>query len=630
MPLKLEAITVYNTPAFVLRTTDAALKNVYGATYHGPSQSWRFPAFAPVRDVVLADLRKTLPGLEVPPELLVAPELSIPEDFSYVTAPYQHQRDGLAHVYRYLRAGLFYSPGLGKCKIIADLLRLTGDSALILCPRVMLHAWVAELKLHGGIEDCLVIAGATKAKKLAQIAAATSKTPRVTITTYSTAALYHEQILRIGYSVIVADESHQMKSPFADRTKAGQALATRAYRRVLLSGTPSLGSPFDLYAQLRFLGAYFCPEDWWSFRKKFGVFPPHEANENVPKMLLGFKNLELMNERVNKVCLRKTKEECLDLPEQTIIDRRFPLSYAQKKEYNALIEDRCDAAGFGIDADLTAGVISNATGAVLAPHVIVTETISLLGKLDQLASGFMYKTTKNPRLCDGCVNVHTCTSAQVSPYTKACTVAPNEPAPVIYESKDNARLDELTGLLEELLEDASNKVIVWANYRVELDHIERVVKEQGLEYVRVEGGVNSLELSARVLRFNKEPACRVYIGQVSTGIGITLNAANYMVYYNTPWSLEYWLQSLDRNYRIGQTRKVTVYRLLAQFTLDEAKTAALDQKVDFSNLVTSRGICATCPEYAKRCAAQRIALYDDLCIHDRIKMRETAQVRTIP
>jgi SNF2 family DNA or RNA helicase len=629
MPLTLESGVVYNTPVFVLRSSDAAFKQVFGATYHGPTASWRFPAFVPVRKLVLADLRKVTRNLQIPPELEVEPSAEVPSDFSYITQPYQHQKDGLAHAYAYLRAGLFYAPGLGKCKIITDLLRLTGDNALILCPRVMLHAWVAELETHGQVTDCMVIDG-TKEKKIEKIAAAIAKAPRVVITTYSTAALYHQSILRINYAMIVADESHQMKSPFSNRTKAAQALATRAYRRILLSGTPSLGSPFDLYAQLRFLGTYFCAEDWWSFRKKFGVYPAWEVNEKVPKMLLGFQNLELMNERANLVCLRKTKEECLDLPEQQIINKSFPLMHSQVKEYNNLITDRADAAGYGIRKDLLAGSISHVSGTALQPHVITDETITLLGKLDQLASGFLYKTTQNPRLCDGCAHVGSCTVANISPYTPRCAIVQHSLPSTVVFSKENARLEILSNLLEELLEEPSNKVIIWGNYRVELDSIEEATKKLGAEYVRVEGGVAALDLQARVAKFNKDAACRVYIGQVSTGIGITLNAANYMIYYNLPWSLEHYLQSLDRNYRIGQGRKVTVYRLLAKYTLDESKAAALDQKMDFSAFVTARGICATCPEFAKRCAEHKIKLYDDLCIHDRVKMRETAQVKLIP
>ena len=59
------------------------------------------------------------------------------------------------------------------------------------------------------------------------------------------------------------------------------------------------------------------------------------------------------------------------------------------------------------------------------------------------------------------------------------------------------------------------------------------------------------------------------------------------MYYQTPWSLEAYDQSLARNYRIGQKRRVTVYRLIARGSLDEAKAQAIDQKVDIDRLFTA-------------------------------------------
>lgn len=630
----LQVSSVYRTPIFTLQIATSEVKKVYGAVYHGASASWRFPAFFPAHSFVLSDLHKVVPNLELSEEASNhVTELDktpvLPSEFSFVTDPYQHQIDGLLHLSQYLRAGLFYSPGLGKCKVTVDLQRLTGDHSLILCPRVMLHTWAEEFGKHGNIDDIVVIDGYNPKKKQQRIEEAINTDPVATIVTYKMASLNYEKLIKIPYSLIVADESHQMKAPYAQRTKAARALAGRAYRRVLLSGTPSLGSPFDMYAQLRFLGKYFCAEHWWAFRKMFGVFPAWQKDEAKPTMVLGFKNLDLMSERVNLVCLRKTKEECLDLPDQDIIDIKFPIYGSQKKTYNNLILERCDAAGFVVKDALEEGTLDQSAGTTLAPYVYVPEVISLLNKLDQLGSGFMYQTQRNPRLCDGCKYVHDCVENKISPYTSKCQMAPKAPNNVVNSLKKNARLDELVGLLETVLEDASNKVIIWASYKEELDQVEKAVKKLKVKYVRVEGGMSSAELNKCKVQFNSEPACRVYVGQVSTGIGITLNAANYTIYYNLPWSLEHYLQSLDRNYRIGQDRKVTVYRLIGRHTIDESKAIALDQKMDFSNLVTMRSMCAVCPEMV-RCTKHNIEIYDSDCIYDRTMLRDTAQVRLIP
>jgi SNF2 family DNA or RNA helicase len=626
---------VYGTPIFTLQGAPPTVKSVYGAIFNGPTKSWRFPAFYPVHQIVLGDLKKALPSLVLSPEVNAHVQRleqlrSLPDDFSFITPPYQHQRDGLLHLYRYIRAGLFYSPGLGKCKITVDLQRLTGDKLLILCPLVMLGTWAEEFEKHGNIRDVLIIDGSKK-EKLARIAKAQAQAPTATIVTYTVASLYTDDLLKIGYNAIFADESHQLKTRFSNRTKAATALAARAYRRVLLSGTPSLGSPFDMYGQLRFLGTYFCPEDWWKFRKMFGVFPDHEKDEAVPKMLLGFKNLDIMNDRVRLICLRKTKEECLDLPDQQIIDEVFPISHEQKIAYNDVVRDKAYGAGLALRENILEGSLSFEQGTTVAPHVLADEPIVVLGKVDQISSGFINLTTDNPALCTKCPHVHDCVAKEIKPYTQFCHIVKNRAPVVTHRFKHNSRLEHCTGLLETILEEPENKVIIWANYHPELDDLEKAVSGLGYGYVRVHGGFTREKLQQCMHKLNNDPDCRVYIGQVSTGIGVTLNAANYTIYYNLPWSLDHYLQSLDRNYRIGQKRKVTVYRLVARHTLDEAKVKAVDLKMDFSKLVTTTNpLCATCPDFYKRCQKYNIKLYDPDCKYDRTMLRHISSVRPIP
>ena len=625
--------SVYNTPIFILKHTGQDLRAVYGAVFKDSARGWWFPAFWPVHNLVISDLQKSVPGLVLSAEVkaynTTLETYTFPANFNYLTTPYAHQEEGLHHIHRNLRAGLFYSPGLGKCKIVIDLQRLTGDNMLILCPKVMLHTWAEEFEKHGGIKDVVILEG-TKKRKLDLVSKATKTPPVAVITTYETATRLQKELIQVNYTAIIADESHQLKTPFSQRTKAATALASRAYRRILLSGTPSLGSPFDLYAQLRFLGNYLCPENWWAFRKRFGVFPPSEDSEKVPKILLGFKNLEIINKRVNLISILKTKEQCLDLPERQIIDKVFALSGAQKKQYNDFISNASDAVGFGVLTRMSQNELSFADGPTLEDYVIAPESITQLGKLDQINSGFLYRTKVNPRICNGCAQVGACVANSVVPYTSACAVVKQKPVGDTLDSKENTRLDECKALLESILEEPTNKVIIWTVYRRELDHIESVVQELGVKHVRVQGGLSTDELTQGRQAFNTDPECRVYVAQISTGIGVTLNAANYVIYYNLPWSLQHYLQSMDRNYRIGQTRPVVAYRLIAKHTLDEAKAAAMDQKIDFNKLVLNSNVCATCPEFAKRCSKFNIRLYDDACVFTREMDRKIVKVRPIP
>ncbi len=637
---------VYGTPVFTLRSADPLrAKRVYAGSYDGRERLWRFPAFFPFHRIVLKELKKEFPDLYVDPEAakyvaLVEQPVALPLDFEFKTPPYQHQREGLLHLLRHLRAGLFYAPGLGKCKITVDLHRLTGDRMLILCPRVMLDTWPAEFRRHGDIDDVIVIRGA-KLEKLEQMSRAITARPLATVVTYATAARYAEELIKIPYTCIVADESHQLKTHDSARTKAAISLAQRARRRVLLSGTPSLGSPYDLYPQLRFLAKYMAPEEWWQFRKKFGVFYEWEENEAAPRQVIGYRNFELLNKRVQLVGLRRTKEECLDLPKRTTIDVPFAIEEGQKTTYNELVSLRVLGAGEEVRAKIIENQLSVADGPALKPYVLAEEAISLLNKVDQASSGFVNLTTKNPGICNGCARVSDCTINRVQPYTTGCAVVQKKNPPVVFRTKQNARLLACREVLENLLADPVNKVIVWANFIEELNDLEELVKELEVPHVRVQGGTSSKELEAAVAAFSlgskdadvfryAPEAPRVYLAQVATGIGITLNAAQYMIYYNLPWSLEHYLQSLDRNYRIGQTQPVVVYRLIGRHTIDESKQKALDQKIDFAQLVVSASICATCDDYYTRCHRFGIKLYDAECRFEREMMKETATIGRLP
>ena len=635
MPPVLELSSANDTPIFTLRLRDPVLKTGFGALYNGKKGEWWFPAFYPAHKYALSSLKKLVPGLTLSQEAQMHvqeldKELQLPESFEFITLPYEHQRLGVLHAYRHLRAGLFYDPGLGKCKITVDVQRLLQEPMLIICPRIMVDTWKREFDKHGHITDVQIINGATKAKKLKQIASAAERVPIATVMTYGVAALYPEEVLKIPYRIMVIDESHRIKQPQAKRTKAITVLGQRAYRRILLSGTPSLGSPFDLYSQLRFLGTYFCPENWWQFRKKFGVFPAYEAQERVPKMLLGFRNLDTMNRRVNSVCLRKTREECLDLPPRLIIDVPVNIEGAQKTMYNEMATTQAYGAGVQILQDIVTGRINHKTGTTLAPHALAQEHITLLGKLEQASGGFLYLTQQNPALCDGCEHMVDCAHQCIKPYTNRCKIAPRALEVTVESAKSNARLDACTDLVETILADGNNKVIIWATFQQEMRDIAGMLTRLGINYVRVQGGTSDAQLKHAVDSFNDDPKVSVYLAQVATGIGITLNSAKYMIYYSLPWSLEHYLQSMDRNYRIGQKTPVTVYRILGNHTLDESKALALEQKVDFMGLITSQAQCATCSEYFKRCKKYNVKLFSDDCILDTTVERVTATVGIIP
>ena len=564
---------------------------VYGATLI--QGTWYFPAYRPACARVIHDLGAIAGRFpvhltdEVKAHAAALEHMKpLPDDFTFITEPFAHQREGLEWLYNHPRAGLFFAPGLGKCKTVIDLQRLTGERYLILCPAVVLYTWQREFVRHGNITDVVVLDGDREDKE-AQIEACVARMPVAVVTTYESAAKLVPFLARMPYHGIILDESHRIKSVTSQRTRGAVLLADRARRRVLLSGTPTLGTPFSLYPQLRLLAPFLCPENWTEFRQRFGVYETAAIQVGALHQVMGYKNVDTLRDRVRSVCARRFLEDCIDLPARQVVDVPFELHPETRRYYNELVAGEVDRDGLEVREMALRGELRHSHGTSLpSTYVYAPDVVARMTKLEQVVSGFVTRTDANMGICNGCAGLESCVREGIRPYTKRCDIVKEVVRKEIHALPD-ARMDAFTDLLDTLLEDPSNKVLVWTRFIEELDRVSAALKKRKIGFVRVQGGMSSVDFEAAMNRFETEPDVRVYVGQVASGIGVTLNAANYVIYYTVPWSLEHYDQSLARNYRIGQTRRVTVYRLIAMGSLDEAKAKAIDQKVDVDRLFTA-------------------------------------------
>ena len=590
-------------PVFTTSERSAELKRPFGATWDAERSLWMYPAYFPVASKVLADfevLGRTTPLAlsesvqEYIKELAEVEKryknLELPAGFEYVTKPYAHQVLGLCHVFYMSRAALFFDPGLGKSKVAIDwarLLRFTGyrDLFVVMGPLTTIRNWGKEIDRHSGGQLTWGAMLGTPKQKLKVIDQAAAREFDILLVTYDTARNFVDQIFnKVPYAAVVLDESHLVKDWTASRTKSAFELVQKTTRRLLMTGTPTLGNPMDLYGQFKILGDYFMPEPWHIYASRYLVVAEHNKH-----LVLGYKNLSILNARTTFLSLRRTKAECLDLPPQTFVDVDVDLARGQIVAINELI----DAMGLDVtqlDEYLRRAVAGDneARGFLQLPHVA-----TLLIKLLQIAAGFLITSTADPRFCDstepgGCKHMADCVAANIKPYTKKCLVVQDKPPDKVEFFKDNPKLDALEELLNSLLGNPANKAIVWCYFQAEMNLVAERLEERKISFVRVDGKTGS-KIQSLVDRFNEDPSIQVYLGQISTGVGITLNAANYTVYYSLTFNLGSYLQSLDRNYRIGQERNVTVYRLLCRNTIEHSLVKLLENKVDVDTALTIEG-----------------------------------------
>ena len=139
-----------------------------------------------------------------------------------------------------------------------------------------------------------------------------------------------------------------------------------------------------------------------------------------------------------------------------------------------------------------------------------------------------------------------------------------------------------------VLEELEGKAIIWANYQHDIRSIiKEVSKVHGPgSIVDYYGLTPQSERQENIKRFQNNDNCRFLVGTPQTGgYGITLTAANTVIYYSNGYDLEKRLQSEDRAHRIGQKKNVTYVDIIAEDTVDEKIVTALRDKINIASQV---------------------------------------------
>jgi SNF2 family DNA or RNA helicase len=146
----------------------------------------------------------------------------------------------------------------------------------------------------------------------------------------------------------------------------------------------------------------------------------------------------------------------------------------------------------------------------------------------------------------------------------------------------------------DCLQETDGKVIIWATYREDIKNIVEALKKAYGDDSTVEyhGGVDSRVRQDHIALFQqKNGPTRYFVGNPQTGgYGITLTAANTVIYYSNNYDLEKRLQSEDRAHRIGQTGSVTYVDLVAENTIDDRIIKSLRNKINIANEIMGEDI----------------------------------------
>jgi SNF2 family DNA or RNA helicase len=468
------------------------------------------------------------------------------KDYRFKTKPYAHQITALEKSWDKEEYAYFMEMGTGKSKVLIDNIAILYDKGkingvLIIAPKGVYKNWYSSeipthLASHIQYKSVLWTASISKTKQ-EELNSLFKSDFNLHVLVMNVEAFSTKKGLQFALkflnshkTLMAVDESTTIKTPSAKRTKSILALSKSAVYRRILTGSPITKSPLDLYTQCGFLNEDLLGfSSYYAFRSRYAHMIERNFGGRRVQIVKSYQRLDELSKLIEPFSYRVLKEDCLDLPEKIFIRREIELTEEQLKLYSTMKQM----------------ALATLNGKLLTAPNVLTQ----LMRLHQITCGH-FKSD------DG----------------------------KIQELKNN-RLEELMSILEE----TEGKAIIWANYIYDIERISAAIKKEYGDDSVVEyyGVIHTDERQKNIERFqDPQSPFRFFIGNPQTGgYGITLTAANTVIYYSNGYDLEKRLQSEDRAHRIGQKKSVTYIDLIAEKTIDEKIVKALRKKIDIASQI---------------------------------------------
>ena len=420
-------------------------------------------------------------------------------DYSYTGRyePFDHQKETASFLTLHKKAFCFNEQGTGKTASViwaVDYLMQQDKvkRVLVICPlSIMKSAWQEDLFKFAMHRSCSVAHGTSEQRKKILNAGA-----EFVVINFDGVAVVKDEIINGGFDVIVVDEANAYKNTQTNRWKTLRDITANTTWLWMLTGTPAAQSPVDAFGLAKLVNAKNAPKYYGQFRDKvmhkvsqFTWRPKPEANEIVHEVL--------------QPAIRFEKDQCLDLPSVTYVEREAPLTKQQASYYKRL-KDRMT-----MEAD--------------GEQVTSVNAATNLNKLLQISGGAVYTDDKQ-----------------------------------VIEFDVSNRLN----VVKEVIDEASHKVLVFVPFTHTIELLNDFLIKSKIPCEIISGKVSVNKRSEIIKDFQETDKIQVLIIQPQAAShGLTLTAANTIIWYAPVTSVETYLQANARIDRPGQHNPMTVVHI---------------------------------------------------------------------
>lgn len=468
--------------------------------------------------------------------------------YNFKLEPYAHQREALELSWDKKEFAILMDMGTGKSKVLLDTCGIAYQQkwitgVVIIAPKGVYRNWdLKEIPKHMS-EDIPLRTVAwrgspNKEEKWAMKELLTVPFEGLDIFVINIDAIngargyaYVEEFMKLHDTMLVIDESTKIKTPKAGRTKKCLKLAGLSVMRRILTGSPLTRSPEDLWSQFKFLNTNILGfTSFVAFKARYCILKEMYIPGKRPfKQVVGFQNLDELQEKIADHSYRVMLGDCIDMPTQTWKYVDVEMTNEQKDIYAALLKEAL---------------------AVLDDKECSTPlALTKILRLHQVACGHITWD-------DGTV-----------------------------EKIKNRRIDALMDTLSEY----KGKAVIWANYRADLAAIEQaLISAYGQDAIGTyHGGTSSADRIENLNSFeDPDSPMRFLLSNTQTGgMGIDMLQGTLNIFYSNSHRLEDRLQAEKRSWRNGQTKPVLYVDIRCVGTIDEKIIEALKSKKELASMI---------------------------------------------
>ncbi|XAR51052.1 DNA helicase [Bertholletia excelsa] len=489
---------------------------------------------------------------------------------------FPHQRDGLKWLWSLHCQGkggiLGDDMGLGKtmqiCGFLAGLFHsCLIKRALVVAPKTLLPHWMKELSavgLSGETREYFGTCARTRQYELQYV----FKDKGVLLTTYDIVRNNAKSLCGdycfhgersdndIVWDYMILDEGHLIKNPSTQRAKS--LLQIPSSHRIIISGTPIQNNLKEFWALFNFC----CPEllgdnNWFKEKYESAILRGNDKNASDREKYIGSRVAKELRERVQPYFLRRLKSEVFcedDKQEATKLSKKneiivwLKLTSCQRQLYEAFLKSEL--------------VLSAFDGSPLAALTILKKICDhplLLTKraAEDILEGMDSMVNQEDSVVAEKLAMH------MIDVTKKFDFQESEKHGV------SCKISFILSLLDNLILEG-HFILIFSQTRKMLNLIQEALMTKSYKFLRIDGTTKASERARIVNDFQDGIGAPIFLltSQVG-GLGLTLTKADRVIVVDPAWNPSTDNQSVDRAYRIGQTKDVIVYRLMTCGTVEE-------------------------------------------------------------